>query len=287
LFRIIDVILPCTNKINVMSKLSPSISQRNYFKDLVKIKKQSPKDQELLFGRIQQGDERAINELIEANLRYVVSVARKYKCKTLSEEDLISEGNIGLIKAAKHFDPSVGVKFITYARYAIEQAIFAAMGNNDRLIRIPKSASDMMKAIRKAKSQLEAQGLSVTAAAISDLTDIAITDIDTMTRAMSITVSLDQPTSEDDDYTLAESLMGDSETDSELMRESTKISINRIMQLLSPREADIVKAFYGISKETPDQVANRFGLTSTRVAQIRDVAIARLSSSVKSKTVLA
>jgi RNA polymerase primary sigma factor len=270
-----------------MSKLSPSISQRNYFKDLVKIKKQSSNDQELLFDRIQQGDQRAINELIEANLRYVVSVARKYKCKTLSEEDLISEGNIGLIKAAKHFDPSVGVKFITYARYAIEQAIFAAMGNNDRLIRIPKSASDIMKAIRKAKSQLEAQGLSVTAAAISDLTDIAITDIDTMTRAMSITVSLDQPTSEDDDYTLAESLMGDSETDSELMKESTKISINRIMQLLSPREADIVKAFYGISKETPDQVANRFGLTSTRIAQIRDVAIARLSSSVKSKTVLA
>ena len=269
-----------------MSKQSPSISQRNYFKDLIRIKKQSPKDQEQLFDRIKQGDERAINELIEANLRYVVSLARKYKCKTLSEEDLISEGNIGLIKAAKHFDPTVGVKFITYAKYAIEQSIFAAMGNNDRLIRIPKSASEMMKAIRKAKMILEAQGLSVTSAAISDLTNIAITDIDIMTQAMAITVSLDQPTSEDDDYTLAESLVGDNETDSELMRESTKISINRIMQLLSPREADIVKAYYGISNETPTSIAKRLGLTETRIAQIRDNALSRLSNSVKSKIVL-
>lgn len=269
-----------------MSKQSPSISQRNYFKDLVKIKKQSPKDEEQLFDRIRKGDEKAINELIEANLRYVVSVARKYKCKTLSEEDLISEGNIGLIKAAKHFDPSVGVKFITYARYAIEQSIFAAMGNHDRLIRIPKSASEMMKAIREAKAQLEAQGMSVTSAALSDITNIAISDIDMMTRAMAITISLDQPTSEDDDYTLAESLMGDNEADSDLMRESTKISINRIMQLLSPREADIVKAYYGISQETPTKVAKRLGLTETRVAQIRDVAMNRLANSLKSKVVL-
>ena len=270
-----------------MSKSVPSISQRNYFKDITRIKTQSLQEQEQIFIGVKNGDQKAINKLIESNLRYVVSLARKYKCKTLSEEDLISEGNLGLIKASKTFDPSVGVKFITYARYSIEQAIFVAIGNNDRLIRIPKSATDMIKAIRKAHEKLEAQGLSTTSAAIAEITHIPINDIDNMTRAMAMTVSLDQPKGDDDDYTLGESIIGEDEADRELMKESSSVDITRIMNLLSSREADVVKAFYGISAESPESVATRLGLTVTRISQIRDAAIKRLSSSFTSRSMLA
>jgi RNA polymerase primary sigma factor len=270
-----------------MSKITPSISQNNYFKDVSRIKKQTLDEQEQTFNKVKQGDQRAINKLIESNLRYVISIARKYKCKTLSEEDLISEGNIGLVKASKTFDPSVGVKFITYARYSIEQAIFAAIGNNDRLIRIPKSATETIKAIRKAHAKLEAQGLSATSAAIAEITNIPINDIDTMTRVMAVTVSLDQPIGDDDDYTLGESIIGEDEADRELMKEDSSIDITRVMNLLSTREADVVKSFYGISKESPESVAVRLGLTFTRVSQIRDAAIQRLSKSFTSRSMLA
>jgi RNA polymerase primary sigma factor len=266
-----------------MAKLSASISQRNYFKDVKKVKKKTAQEEEFLFSRIQSGDPTAVDELVVSNLRYVVSLARKYKCKTLTEEDLISEGNIGLIKAAKRFDPSVGVKFITYARYSIEQAMFAAIGNYDKMIRIPKSASDLVKKIKDAKTKLECDGMPITSMAISDITSIPVKDIDKLIRAASITVSLDQTTTEEDDYTLAESLIGDEYTDEDMSIEFANQKVSELMRMLSSREIEVIKSYYGISQESPDALANRLGLSSTRLGQIRDSAISRLSSIVSTR----
>lgn len=234
-----------------------------------------------LAQRIRQGDERALNRLVCANLRFVVSVAKQYQNQGLSLPDLINEGNVGLIKAAQKFDETRGFKFISYAVWWIRQSILQALAEQSRIVRLPLNQVGSLNKINKAISKFEQDNQRKPSS--EELSEILDIDVDKISESVSVNgrhTSLDAPFSDSEDNSLMD-VLTDADaphTDSSLNQESLSVEVDRALSQLHPRERDILKMFFGIGCQemTLEEIALKFDLTRERVRQIKEKAIRRL-----------
>ncbi len=253
-----------------------------YLQEIGQIPLLKPHEEVDLARRIKQGDQEALHKLTRANLRFVVSVAKKYQGQGLSLADLINEGNYGLIKAAQRFDETRGFKFISYAVWWIRQAILQALAEQSRVVRLPLNRIGTISKIRKTSARL-AQNHD-RAPNIEELAKELDIDVEKVREAMQHTgrhLSMDAPFNEDDDNSLLDVLPDEEDIspDETLLDESLKIDIERALSLLHPREAEITRLYFGIGREHPltlEEIGQRFGLTRERVRQIKEKALRKL-----------
>jgi RNA polymerase primary sigma factor len=253
-----------------------------YLQEIGAIPLLTPEEEVLLAKRIKAGDEAALQQLVRANLRFVVSVAKKYQGQGLTLSDLINEGNYGLIKAAQRFDETRGFKFISYAVWWIRQAILQALAEQSRVVRLPLNRIGVISKIRKASARLTQQldrkpNVDELAAEL----DLPVQKIRDALMHTARHVSMDAPFSEDDDNSLLDVLPDtDGHTpDETLVTDSLKIDIERALATLQDREAEIARLYFGIGREHPltlEEIGQRFGLTRERVRQIKEKALRKL-----------
>jgi len=246
-----------------------------------------------LAKRIRKGDHKALEKLTKANLRFVVSVAKQYQNQGLSLADLINEGNIGLIKAAKRFDETRGFKFISYAVWWIRQAILQALAEQSRIVRLPLNRVGTLHKIGKVSSSLQqdlgrepspneiAKELSLTEGEVSDTLKISNSHL-----------SLDAPFSASEDNSLIDILEDEMQPspDESLLSESLRVEIEKALDSLTPREAEVINLYFGLNHEKPltlEEIGARFSLTRERVRQIKEKAIRRLRHASRSKALRA
>ena len=247
-------------------------------------------DQEVeLAQRIKAGDQLALEKLTKANLRFVVSVAKQYQNQGLTLPDLINEGNLGLIKAAKRFDETRGFKFISYAVWWIRQSILQALAEQSRIVRLPLNKIGSINKINKMYAFLEQENeRPPSAEEIAKKLDMTISDVKESMKNSGRHVSMDAPLIEGEDSNLYDVLnTGDSPNpDRVLMHDSLKIEIVRALDTLTPREADVVQLYFGLGDAHPmtlEEIGETFDLTRERVRQIKEKAIRRLKHTSRSK----
>ncbi|HCR48024.1 MAG TPA: RNA polymerase subunit sigma [Bacteroidetes bacterium] len=253
-----------------------------YLQEIGQIPLLSPEKEVELARRIKEGDRKALHELTRANLRFVVSVAKKYQGQGLSLADLINEGNYGLIKAAQRFDETRGFKFISYAVWWIRQAILQALAEQSRVVRLPLNRIGTISKIRKTSAKL-AQ-IHERAPNFEELAMELGVDVEKIREAMQHTgrhLSMDAPFNDDDENSLLDVLPHEDSLspDETLMDESLKIDIERALSMLPPREAEITRLYFGIGREHPltlEEIGQRFNLTRERVRQIKEKALRKL-----------
>ncbi len=241
-----------------------------------------PEQEVDLARRIKQGDQTALHHLVRANLRFVVSVAKKYQGQGLSLADLINEGNYGLIKAAQRFDETRGFKFISYAVWWIRQAILQALAEQSRVVRLPLNRIGTLSKIRRVSAEL-AQSLErpPTPDEIAEQLGMTADKVRESLQHTGRALSVDAPFNEDDDNSLLDVLPSNEEEspDEGLLGESLKIDIERALSTLHPREAEITRLYFGIGREHPltlEEIGQRFNLTRERVRQIKEKALRKL-----------
>ena len=265
-------------------KISQSITDRqdaslnSYFKDVSRQPMISQEEEIELTKKIKEGNEAAIKKLVEANLRFVISVAKQYQNKGLALVDLIQEGNIGLIEAARKFDETRGFRFISYAVWWIRQAIIKALSDQCRTIRIPANQVVCMNKINKVIEQFEQQhGRKPSIGELEELTDIDHDTICLTMSAMNRSVSLESPIRDEDASCLLDIIPNDGavSTDAEVAKNDLSKEIERILSKLSYRDRDILRMSFGIGMNpmTNEEIARRFGIGSERVRQIQHSAI--------------
>jgi RNA polymerase primary sigma factor len=242
-----------------------------------------------LAQRIKAGDQIALEKLTKANLRFVVSVAKQYQNQGLTLPDLINEGNLGLIKAAKRFDETRGFKFISYAVWWIRQSILQALAEQSRIVRLPLNKIGSINKINKTYAFLEQAHERVPSAEeIAKELDMTISDVKESMKNSGRHVSMDAPLVEGEDSNLYDVLRsGESPNpDRELMHESLRTEIERALETLTPREADVVRLYFGLGNQHPmtlEEIGETFDLTRERVRQIKEKAIRRLKHTSRSK----
>jgi RNA polymerase primary sigma factor len=276
-------------------KIAKSITNREtasldkYLADIGKEEMITADEEVHLAQRIRNGDQAALEKLCKANLRFVVSVAKQYQNQGLSLPDLINEGNVGLIKAARRFDETRGFKFISYAVWWIRQAILQALAEQSRIVRLPLnqvgSLSKMAKATIRLEQRFERQPSLDELAAELEIPEHKVAD--TM-RMSTRTVSMDAPLDQDEDTKLLDVFVDDDtpETDDFLIRESLAKEIQRSLSTLTDKEREIINMFYGIGvphSYTLEEIGSLFSLTRERVRQIKEKAIRRLKHTSRSK----
>ena len=242
-----------------------------------------------LAKKIKKGDQRALEKLVRANLRFVVSVSKQYQNQGLTLPDLINEGNLGLIKAAQRFDETRGFKFISYAVWWIRQSILQAIAEQSRIVRLPLNQVGSLNKINKAFAQLEQQyerpPVADELASALEIPEEKVKD------TMSVSgrhVSVDAPLKEDEDFSLLD-LISNNESpsaDGDLMRESLQKEIERSLETLTERERDVIRLFFGIGMNhglTLEEIGDKFDLTRERVRQIKEKAIRRLRQNSRSR----
>jgi len=276
-------------------KISKSITNREtasldkYLQDIGKEELISAEEEVLLAQQIKSGDQNALEKLCKANLRFVVSVAKQYQNQGLSLPDLINEGNLGLIKAAKRFDETRGFKFISYAVWWIRQSILQALAEQSRIVRLPLNQVGSLNKIKKETSRLEQKlERSPSVDELADALDIPREKIAEVLKITTRYVSMDAPVAEDDDSNLIDLIANDDVpvTDFNLLKESLAKEIARSLATLTDKERDIVNLFYGIGMShglTLDEIGAKFDLTRERVRQIKEKAIRRLKSTSRSR----
>ena len=242
-----------------------------------------------LARKIRAGDQRALEKLVRANLRFVVSVAKQYQSQGLSLPDLINEGNLGLIKAAKRFDETRGFKFISYAVWWIRQSIMQALAEQARIVRLPLNQIGAANKVKKAFSNLEQKfEREPTAEELASELEIVTDRIAYTMKMPGRHVSMDAPFVPGEDNTLLDVLTNPDApyADSTLMAESLHTEINRSLETLPEREKDVIKLFYGIGVEhglSLEEIGEKFDLTRERVRQLKEKAIKTLRQNSKSK----
>ena len=263
-----------------------SQSLDKYLQEISKLEMVSADEEVRLSTLIKKGDKEALDLLVKANLRFVVSVAKQYQNQGLSLSDLINEGNIGLMKAARNFDHTRGFKYISYAVWWIRQHIIQALVENARLIRLPMNKVSLKKRIQKANSMLE-QKLERTASD-EELAEELNIDAREITASLSMNsqhVSLDKPLSEDGEGSMIDTLENPNavSTDKEVnYTASLKVEIDRSLQMLNERQKETICYYYGIGIDHPmslEDIAIKFYITRERVRQIKDTAIDKLRTS--------
>ena len=240
--------------------------------------------------RIKQGDQRAIDRLTKANLRFVVSVAKQYQNQGLSLPDLINEGNLGLIKAAQRFDETRGFKFISYAVWWIRQSILQALAEQSRIVRLPLNKVGLTNRINKAFSQLEQEyEREPSAEELAEMLELEIEEVSSTLSISSRHVSMDSPLSDGEENTLMDVMENPNAvaTDGELdHNESLRTEITRSLKTLTERQQDVIRYFFGIGVDHPlslEDIGERFNLTRERVRQIKDKAISKLKTNSRCK----
>src|SRR4051812_7655605 len=261
-----------------------------YLQDIGRVELISVNDEVILAQKIRAGDQIALEKLVKANLRFVVSVAKQYQNQGLSLPDLINEGNFGLIKAAQRFDETRGFKFISYAVWWIRQSILQALAEQSRIVRLPLNKIGAINKINKTMSKLE-QDLEREPSydEIAQILDMLPQDIRDTMRNHSRHMSMDAPLSSNEDggsmYDLMEN-EGSQNPDKWLLTESLQMEIFRSLSTLTEREADVVKLYFGLSGKHPhslDEIGEKFGLTRERVRQIKEKAVRRLKHGSRSR----
>lgn len=246
-----------------------------------------------LAKRIRDGDQIALEKLTKANLRFVVSVAKQYQNQGLSLADLINEGNIGLIKAAKRFDETRGFKFISYAVWWIRQAILQALAEQSRIVRLPLNRVGTLHKIGKISSSLEQEyGREPSPDEIARELELSTLEVSDTLKISNSHLSLDAPFSVSEDNSLMDVLEDEFQPapDEALLVESLRVEIERALDSLNPREAEVVDLYFGLSSEkalTLEEIGARFGLTRERVRQIKEKAIRRLRHASRSRSLKA
>lgn len=241
-----------------------------------------------LAQRIRKGDQRALEKLTRANLRFVVSVAKQYQNQGLSLPDLINEGNLGLIKAAEKFDETRGFKFISYAVWWIRQSILQALAEQSRIVRLPLNQVGSLNKINKAFSRFEQEHeRRPSPEELAEALDIPAEKVIDTLRVSGRHISVDAPFVEGEDNSLLDVLVNDDSpiADRTLMNESLSTEVERALSTLTERESDIIRLFFGINTQemTLEEIGEKFGLTRERVRQIKEKAIRRLRHSSRSK----
>ena len=241
-----------------------------------------------LAQRIRKGDQKALEKLTRANLRFVVSVAKQYQNQGLSLPDLINEGNLGLIKAAEKFDETRGFKFISYAVWWIRQSILQALAEQSRIVRLPLNQVGSLNKINKAFSRFEQENeRRPSPEELADSLDLPAEKVADTLRVSGRHISVDAPFVEGEDNSLLDVLVNDDSpiADRTLINESLSTEVERALSTLTERERDIIKLFFGINTQemTLEEIGEKFGLTRERVRQIEEKAIRRLRHSSRSK----
>ena len=241
-----------------------------------------------LAQRIRKGDQKALEKLTRANLRFVVSVAKQYQNQGLSLPDLINEGNLGLIKAAEKFDETRGFKFISYAVWWIRQSILQALAEQSRIVRLPLNQVGSLNKINKAFSRFEQENeRRPSPEELADSLDLPAEKVADTLRVSGRHISVDAPFVEGEDNSLLDVLVNDGSpiADRTLINESLSTEVERALSTLTERERDIIKLFFGINTQemTLEEIGEKFGLTRERVRQIKEKAIRRLRHSSRSK----
>ena len=277
-------------------KITKSITNREsqslekYLQEIGKVELISPEEEVKLAIRIKQGDQKALDKLTKANLRFVVSVAKQYQNQGLSLPDLINEGNLGLIKAAQRFDETRGFKFISYAVWWIRQSILQALAEQSRIVRLPLNKVGLTNRIQKAYSQLEQQFEREPSA--EELAEVLELDLDEVSSTMGIAgrhVSMDSPMSDGEENTLIDVLINPNAEMANLNiehTESLKQEIDRSLRTLTERQKEVICFFFGLGVDHPmslEDIGEKFNLTRERVRQIKDKAITKLRSNTRSK----
>lgn len=266
-----------------------SKSLDKYLQDISKIPLITAEEEVELAQRIKKGDQKALDKLTTANLRFVVSVAKQYQNQGLKLPDLINEGNAGLVKAAKRFDETRGFKFISYAVWWIRQAILQALAEQSRIVRLPLNKIGSISKINKAYSHLEqAHERAPSAIEIANTLDLSVSNVKQSMKISGKHVSMDAPFKEGEHSNLYDVVKSNEspQPDSNLMDNSLNTEVNRALDTLSDKEAEVIRNYYGISQKHPkslQEIGDLFGLTRERVRQIKEKGIRKLRHQSKSK----
>lgn len=263
-----------------------SLALDKYLLDIGKISLLNPDEEASLASKIRDGDQDALEKLTRSNLRFVVSVAKQYQNQGLSLSDLINEGNVGLMKAAKRFDETKGFKFISYAVWWIRQAILQAIVEHSRIVRLPLNKIGSYNKVNEAfLSFVQEYEREPSNEELADILEIAPKEIANMLKNNSRHISFDAPMGgEDSDMTMLDTISGDDNMipDSNLMEQSLIEEIQEGLSVLAPREIEVLKAYYGLDKSKPltlEEIGEKYDLTRERVRQIKERAIRRLRKS--------
>lgn len=261
-----------------------------YLHDIGRVNMISADEEAALAARIRQGDQAALDALVKANLRFVVSVSKQYQNQGLSLPDLINEGNLGLIKAAQRFDEKRGFKFISYAVWWIRQSILQALAEQSRIVRLPLNKIGAINKLNKTISSLE-QSLErePSPEELSEALEMMPHEVQETFKNSTRHLSLDASIGEDDNGgTLYDLLRNESSTapDKSLFQESLQLEIYRALATLTEREADVIKLFFGLGGKVPhslEEIGEKFELTRERVRQIKEKAVRRLKNHSRSR----
>jgi RNA polymerase primary sigma factor len=276
-------------------KITKSITNREsasldkYLQEIGREELINADEEVILAKKIREGDQAALEKLTKSNLRFVVSVAKQYQNQGLSLPDLINEGNLGLIKAAKRFDETRGFKFISYAVWWIRQSILQALAEQSRIVRLPLNQVGSLNKINKAFSKLEQEfEREPSAEELSDLLELPQDKVADTMRVSGRHVSMDAPFVNGEENSLLDVLVNHDSprADNGLLNESLQREIERSLSTLTERERDVVKLFFGIGVNhglTLEEIGAKFDLTRERVRQIKEKAIRRLRHNSRSK----
>jgi len=276
-------------------KITKSITNREtasldkYLQDIGKEDMITAEQEVELAQKIRAGDQKALERMVNANLRFVVSVAKQYQNQGLSLPDLINEGNLGLIKAARRFDETRGFRFISYAVWWIRQSILQALAEQSRIIRLPLNQVGSLNKVRKASSRLEQEfERPPSSDEIAAKLDLPQHKIDSVLKISTRYISTDAPLKEDEDMMFLDSYISEDamDTDEPLMQESLGREIQRSLATLSEKEREVLNMYYGIGMShgfTLEEIGAKFDLTRERVRQIKEKAIRRLKHTARSR----
>ncbi|MDP4602832.1 MAG: sigma-70 family RNA polymerase sigma factor [Schleiferiaceae bacterium] len=260
-----------------------------YLQEIGKVELITAQEEVELAQRIKAGDQRALEKLTKANLRFVVSVAKQYQNQGLTLPDLINEGNLGLIKAAQRFDETRGFKFISYAVWWIRQSILQALAEQSRIVRLPLNKIGSINKINKAYAALEQHHQRPPSAEeIAEVLEMSEDDVKESLRNSGRHVSMDAPLVEGEDSNLYDVLNSSDSPhpDQDLMVDSLRTEIERSLATLTPREGDVIRLYFGLNGQHPltlEEIGEKFDLTRERVRQIKEKAIRRMKHTSRSK----
>ena len=272
-----------------------SQSLDKYLQEIGRVELLNPDDEIDLAKSIKRGGgdgTLSLERLVKANLRFVVSVAKQYQNQGLSLGDLINEGNLGLIKAAKRFDETRGFKFISYAVWWIRQSILQALAEQSRIVRLPLNRVGALNKIGKKFSELEQKfEREPTAAELAEQLEMSVPEIAETIKISGRHLSVDAPFVQGEDNRLLDILPNELQPppDSELIRESLRVEVQQVLTTLSQREAEVIRLYFGLESQclTLEEIGEKFNLTRERVRQIKEKAIRRLRHASRSKSLRA
>jgi RNA polymerase primary sigma factor len=266
-----------------------TVSLDKYLHEIGKVELLSTEEEVNLARRLKEGDKAALDQLVKANLRFVVSVSKQYQNQGLSLPDLINEGNLGLIKAAQRFDETRGFKFISYAVWWIRQAILQALAEQSRIVKLPLNKIGSINKVNRAFIELEQKfEREPSVDELSEVLELAPNDIKEALKSSNRHISMDAPISQDEESNMYDVLLSNESPapDRGLLNDSLRKEIERALATLTPREASIIRLYFGLNGKHPhtlEEIGEELDLTRERVRQIKEKAIKRLKQATRSK----